>query len=121
MILMRGIGVPPLIKRHHRTRSMYTRARRMCRRTKIEVRVDTRRWYQSFQGAEDCRTAGFRLGLCQLGVILGHCGDVRCTTALPPKAEVDLQSCYVAEVPKAAVSRCNRIRLTLLDHLVGAG
>src|SRR5262245_27587713 len=29
------------------------------------------------------------------------CGDVRCTTALPPKAEVDLRSCYVAEVPGA--------------------
>jgi hypothetical protein len=26
---------------------------------------------------------------------LGRAGDVRCTTALPPKAEVDLRSCYV--------------------------
>jgi len=26
-------------------------------------------------------------------------GDVRCMTALPPKAEVDLRSCDVAEVP----------------------
>jgi hypothetical protein len=27
-----------------------------------------------------------------------HCSDVRCTTALPPKAEVHPQSRYVAEV-----------------------
>ena len=32
------------------------------------------------------------------------CSDVRCTTALPPKAEVRPQSRYVAEVPQAAVS-----------------
>jgi len=42
-------------------------------------------------------------------VKLGHCGDVRRTTALPPKAEVDLRSCYVAEVPLAAVSRCSEL------------
>ena len=29
-------------------------------------------------------------------------GDVRCTTALPPKAEVHRQSCYVARVPQPA-------------------
>src|SRR5262245_38077336 len=29
-------------------------------------------------------------------VKLGH---LRCTTAIPPKAEVDLRACYVAEVP----------------------
>src|SRR6266481_4237491 len=32
-------------------------------------------------------------------VKLGRAGDVRCTTALPPKAEVDPRSCYVANVP----------------------
>src|SRR5215469_5448256 len=34
------------------------------------------------------------------GVKIGHCGDVRCTTAFPPKAEVHSQSYYVAEVPE---------------------
>src|SRR5262249_24459550 len=29
------------------------------------------------------------------------CSDVRCTTALPPKAEVHPRSCYVASVPAA--------------------
>ena len=33
------------------------------------------------------------------GSTLGHGGDVRSMTALPPKAEVNLRSCYVAEVP----------------------
>jgi hypothetical protein len=32
-------------------------------------------------------------------VKLGRAGDVRCTTALPPKADVHSRSCYVAEVP----------------------
>jgi hypothetical protein len=32
-----------------------------------------------------------------------HCSDVRCTTALPPKAEVHPQSCYVANVPKGDI------------------
>jgi len=30
--------------------------------------------------------------------------DVRCTTALPPKAEIQPRSCYVAQVPEAVVS-----------------
>jgi hypothetical protein len=30
---------------------------------------------------------------------IGHPGDVRCMTALPPKAEIHLRSCYVAKVP----------------------
>ena len=34
-------------------------------------------------------------------------GDVHRMTVLPPKAEVDLRSSYVAEVPKAAASRCS--------------
>src|SRR5947209_7866190 len=33
------------------------------------------------------------------GVRLGHCGDVRCTTALPPKGEVDSRSYHVAKFP----------------------
>src|SRR5262245_16550635 len=41
------------------------------------------------------------------GSKLGHPGNVRCTTALPPKAEVHPRCCYVAEVPRAAVSRCS--------------
>jgi hypothetical protein len=31
-----------------------------------------------------------------------HCSDVRCMTALAPKAEVHPRSCYVGEVPIAA-------------------
>jgi hypothetical protein len=31
----------------------------------------------------------------------GSWGDVRCMTVLPPKAEVDLRSCDVADVPNA--------------------
>jgi hypothetical protein len=50
-------------------------------------------------------------------VKLGHCGDVRCTTALPPKAEVDPRSCYVANVPKGDI--CSAAKVALLDHLVG--
>jgi hypothetical protein len=40
-----------------------------------------------------------RLANVSVGVKLGHRGDVRCITALPPKADIDLRSCYVAEVP----------------------
>src|SRR5262245_37943012 len=104
MILMRGIGVPPLIKRHHRSRSTYTRARCMCRRAKIEVRVDTRRWYQSFQGAEDCRTAGFRLGLCRLGVKLGPAAMSAPMSALPESG------------PLAAIGRLFQPCSNLGDH-----
>src|SRR5262249_4255410 len=35
------------------------------------------------------------------GSKLGHCSDVHCTTALPPKADVHPPSCYVAQVPIA--------------------
>ncbi len=42
-------------------------------------------------------------------VKLGHPGDVRCTTALPPKADVHPRSCYVAQVPRAAITTA-RIR-----------
>src|SRR5260370_1487260 len=31
---------------------------------------------------------------------LGHAGDIRCTTVLPPKADVHPRSCYVAFVPQ---------------------
>ena len=53
-----------------------------------------------------------------------YAGDVRCTTALPPKADVHPRSCYVAFVPKAVVSRCSKMRrrnahLNLLNDLVG--
>ncbi len=34
---------------------------------------------------------------------LGHCTDVRCMTALPPKADVYPLSCYVAQVPQAVM------------------
>ena len=44
-------------------------------------------------------TADFEPAYDRCGVRLGHPGDVRCMTDLPPKAEVDLRSCYVAEVP----------------------
>jgi hypothetical protein len=46
--------------------------------------------------------------MSQLGQ-LGRCSDVRCTTALPPKADVHPRSCYVAFVPKPAASRCTKI------------
>src|SRR5258706_2517453 len=52
----------------------------------------------------------------------GRASDVRSTTALPPKADVHLRSCYVAFVPKAVVSRCSHVRVRnaeLFDHLVG--
>src|SRR6266511_2300381 len=49
------------------------------------------------------------------GVKLGRAGDVRCTTALPPKADVHLRSCYVAFVPTTVID------VSSLDHLVGAG
>jgi hypothetical protein len=52
-----------------------------------------------------------------LGFKIGHCGDVRRTTALAPKAEVDPRSCDVAQVPEAAVS--NRSKAALFHHLVG--
>jgi hypothetical protein len=35
----------------------------------------------------------------RLGSKLGHPGDIRGMTVLPPKAEVDPRCCYVAEVP----------------------
>src|SRR5215510_95601 len=44
---------------------------------------------------------------------LGHCSDVHCTTALPPKAEVDLRSYYVAEVPCVDGSELAREIFTL--------
>src|SRR5262245_47248205 len=44
----------------------------------------------------------------RLGVKLGHRRDVRCTTALPPKAEVHARSCYVANVPRAALAAIRR-------------
>ena len=47
--------------------------------------------------ARDCCAAGFRPSLCQLGVKSGRCGGVRCTSALPPKAEVHSRCGYVAK------------------------
>jgi len=47
-----------------------------------------------------------------------HCGDFRCMTALPPKAEVHPRSCYVANVPEAAVSNRSKT-VALFDHFVG--
>src|SRR6516162_7053188 len=55
-----------------------------------------------------CGTAGFPSGLGQLRVKLGHCSDVHCTTALPPKADVHPPSCYVANVPLATLVHCGR-------------
>src|SRR5207302_8499307 len=37
--------------------------------------------------------------MLQFGLKLGHPGDVRCMTALPPKDGVHPRSCYVAFVP----------------------
>src|SRR5215510_1358729 len=41
----------------------------------------------------------------QRWVKIGHCGDVRCMTALPPKAEVHPRCCYVAEVTSRLMQR----------------
>ena len=49
-------------------------------------------------GTRRC-TAGFRSGLCPVRVKPGHCGDVCYTTAFAPKADFDLRSCDVADVP----------------------
>jgi hypothetical protein len=38
-------------------------------------------------------------GLCSVLDQLGHPGDVRCMTAVPPKADVHPRSCHVANVP----------------------
>src|SRR5262249_4332006 len=38
-------------------------------------------------------------------VKLGHCSDVHCTTAPPPKAEVHPRSCFLAQVPTAVSTR----------------
>jgi len=38
--------------------------------------------------AGDCCAAGFRANLCPLWVKIGLCGDVRCTTALPPRTDL---------------------------------
>src|SRR5258708_12653436 len=40
---------------------------------------------------------------CLGWVRLGHPGNVRCTTALPPKPEVHPRSCYVPEFPGTAI------------------
>jgi hypothetical protein len=72
--------------------------------------------------AGDSCIAGFRTALCPSRVELRHGGDVRCTTALPPKAEIHRRPCYVAKVPRPAVSRCSKCRvrkLELFDHLLG--
>src|SRR5262245_35128821 len=58
-------------------------------------------------------------GRCPNQVKLGRAGDVRCTTALPPKA-VHLRSCYVAFVPIGDICSAAK-RALLFDHLVGAG
>jgi hypothetical protein len=36
----------------------------------------------------------------RVGFKFRHCSDVRCTTALAPKADVHRRSCHVAEVPQ---------------------
>src|SRR5260221_2533413 len=47
---------------------------------------------------------------------LGRAGDVRCTTVLPPKADVHPRSCYVAFVPiatqRTAAKKASAIRST---------
>src|SRR5258707_5050130 len=53
------------------------------------------------------------------GSKLGRAGDVRCTTALPPKADVHPRSCYVAFVPISDI--CSAANCTLFNHLVGGG
>src|SRR5262245_53678205 len=58
----------------------------------------------------------------RLGFKIGHCGDARCTTALAPRADIHPRSWYVADVPRAAMSRCSNGRtqkVGLLDHRIG--
>src|SRR5262249_9632286 len=64
-----------------------------------------------------CRTARFRPTCCPSRVKFRHCSDVRCTTALPPKAEVQRRSCHVAQVLGSDI--CTAAILCLFDHLVG--
>ena len=45
---------------------------------------------------------------CPVGIKSDHGDEVRCTAALPPKAEVHPRSRYVAQVPTAAVSTRSR-------------
>jgi hypothetical protein len=40
---------------------------------------------------------------CPFRVKFRHCSDVRCTTAVPPKADVHARSCYVAFVPEGDI------------------
>src|SRR6266436_8336112 len=42
-------------------------------------------------------------------VKLGRAGDVRCTTALLPKADVHPRSCYVALAPQQSAFLCFRV------------
>jgi hypothetical protein len=50
----------------------------------------------------------YRADDVRFGVKLGHRGDVRRKTALPPKAEVHPRCCYVANVPKADIGQIIR-------------
>jgi hypothetical protein len=50
------------------------------------------------------------------GLGLGHPGDVRCTTALPPRAEVHPRCCYVAEVPGTDIIRRSWSTLLTEQH-----
>ena len=47
--------------------------------------------------------------LCPNRVKPGHCRDVRRMTALAPKADFDLRSCDVADVPLPDLSRCSKL------------
>jgi hypothetical protein len=46
----------------------------------------------------------FCMGLFRLRVNLGHCGDVRCTTAFSPRTDICRLAWNVRFVPEAAVS-----------------
>ena len=55
------------------------------------------------------------------GSRLGHPGDVRCTTALPPKADVHPRSCYVAFVQILLQKSPRRsCRIKIRNNRIGA-
>jgi hypothetical protein len=87
------------------------RARRERPRRRAEKRDEFAPFHAKLSRVEDkayqtavlCVTTKLA-GRCRswVSVKLGHSGNVRCTTALPPKADVHPRSCYVAFVPIAS-------------------
>jgi hypothetical protein len=69
--------------------------------------------------AGDCCTAGFREGLCQHRVRLGHGGMSALSPFYPQLRTLVGDGWYGSFVPKAVVSRCSNVHERQY-HLVGA-